>query len=235
MEGKKLSRKLELKDIVLIGRTFDEYCKMFDITSIDGKKEKILDVASGVSSFCAEANSKGYDVAASDRIYCFSAEEIEEKCSKDLELTMKKLSDVKDLYRWEFYKNIEDLEKERKKAYTRFIEDFKQKLNTVYIKTEYPKSNFKDKQFTVSLVSHFLFMYDENLDYEFHKQTIKEIIRATSKEIRIFPIVNLRGEKSMFVDRIMNDDDFTMCKMQIIKVDYEFVNGGNEMLIIRIK
>lgn len=235
MGGEKLSKKLELKDIVLIGRTFNEYYKMFDISSIDAKKEKILDVASGVSSFCAEANSKGYDVTASDRIYCFSAEEIEEKCSKDLALTMKRLSDVKDLYKWEFYKNIGDLEKERKKAYTRFIEDFKQKLDTVYIKTEYPKSNFKDKRFTIALVSHFLFIYDEHLDYEFHKQTIKEIVRTTSKEIRIFPIVNLKGEKSMFVNRIMNDDDFTMCKMQIIKVDYEFVKGGNEMLTIRIK
>ncbi|GIM29101.1 hypothetical protein CPJCM30710_17670 [Clostridium polyendosporum] len=230
-----MSRKLELKDIVLIGRTFDEYYKMFGISSIDGKKEKILDVASGVSSFCAEANSKGYNVTASDRIYCFSAEEIEGKCIKDLELTIKNLSDVKDLYRWELYKDIEDLKKQRKKAYTRFIEDFKRKRDTIYIETEYPKSNFKDKQFTVSLISHFLFMYDEHLDYEFHKQTIKEIIRITSKEIRIFPIVNLKGEKSMFVNKLMSDDNFTMYKMQIVKVNYEFIKGGNEMLIIKVK
>jgi len=58
---------------------------------------------------------------------------------------------------------------------------------------------FKDKQFTIALISHFLFMYDGYLDYEFHKETIKEIIRITSKEIRIFPIVNLKGERSQLV------------------------------------
>ena len=60
-----MDKKLDLKDIVLVGRTFDEYYKMFDLSSID-KKEKILDVASGVSSFCAEATAMGYQVTASD-------------------------------------------------------------------------------------------------------------------------------------------------------------------------
>jgi len=48
-----MEKKLDLKDIVLIGRTFNEYYKMFNVISIS-KNEKILDVASGVSSFCEE-------------------------------------------------------------------------------------------------------------------------------------------------------------------------------------
>jgi len=71
------------------------------------------------------------------------------------------------------------------------------------------------------------------LDYEFHKQTIKEIIRITSKEIRIFPIVNLKGERSQFVDKLMKDKEFANNKIKIMKVDYEFVKGGNEMLVIK--
>lgn len=231
MEGK-MERKLELKDVVLVGRNFEEYFKMFNLKEIE-KSKKILDVASGVSSFCKEATEKGYNVTSSDRIYCFSPDELEKKCEKDLNITIEKLSEVQDLYKWGFFKDITELKDQRIKAYKNFIEDFRQSERYVY--TEYPRSNFKDNQFEVTLVSHFLFMYDEHFSYDFHKDTIKELMRITSKEIRIFPIVNLKGKKSLFVDELIKDKDFYNYKIEIKKVDYEFVKGGNEMLIIKVE
>lgn len=229
-----MSKRLDLKDIVLIGRTYDEYYKMFDLSGLN-KTEKILDVASGVSSFCSEARALGYDVTASDRIYCFSPEELEEKCTKDLEITMQKMVEAKDLFKWDFFKDIEDLRKHRKRAYSEFIKDYKEYGQERYIKTEYPINNFKDKQFAISLVSHFLFLYDEFIDYEFHKQVIKELIRIVSKEIRIFPLLNLKGEKSSFVRKLMSDKDLVTNKMEIKNVGYEFLSGGDEMLVIKIE
>jgi hypothetical protein len=230
----KMDKKLDLKDIVLIGRTFDEYYKMFDLRSID-KKEKILDVASGVSSFCAEATVMGYQVTASDRIYCLSAQDIEKKCAEDLEDVLGKLPEIKDLYKWEFFRDIEGLRKQRRRAYKSFVEDYKQNSNGVYVNTQYPKNDFKYKQFNIALISHFLFMYDEHLNYEFHKETIKEIMKITSKEIRIFPLVNLKGKKSQFVEELIKDEEFYNNKIKVVKVDYEFVKGGNEMLVIKVQ
>src|SRR3989338_5161870 len=229
-----MDKKLELKDIVLIGRTFDEYYRMFELGNINFKDEKILDVASGVSSFCSEANSKGYNVTASDKIYNFSAKEIEEKCISDLKMVMEKLPSVADLYKWEFFKNIDVLKKNRERTYKLFIEDFRKENGKRYITTEYPQTKFSDDEFTISLISHFLFMYDEHIDYEFHKKTISEIIRITTKDIRIFPIVNLKGKRSLFVDKLMRDDEFRDYKMTIKKVDYEFMRNGNEMVLIRL-
>jgi hypothetical protein len=83
-----MDKQLDLKNIALIGRTFEEYYRMFDLGNLP-KNEHILDVASGVSSFCAEANVKGYDVTASDRIYSSSPLEIEEKCRQDLDEVIK--------------------------------------------------------------------------------------------------------------------------------------------------
>ena len=230
-----MDKKLDLKDIVLIGRTFDEYYRMFDLANINVKDEKILDVASGVSSFCTEANYRGYNVTASDRIYCFSAAEIEEKCIMDLMVVLEQLPDIADLYKWEFFKDIEDLKKNRVKAYKLFIKDLKENGSKRFIYTEYPKNEFVDNEFSISLISHFLFMYDDKLDYEFHKQTILEIIRITSGEVRIFPIVNLKARKSLLVNQLMNDRDLKNCEITIKKVDYEFVKNGNEMLTIRRK
>ena len=65
---------------------------------------------------------------------------------------------------------------------------------------------------------------------DFHKQTILELLRITSKQIRIFPIVNMIGEKSSMVDLLMRDDDFKNTHMSIKMTGFEFIK--NEMMII---
>lgn len=229
-----MPEKFELDDIVLIGRNFEEYYKMFQLGEIS-EDEKILDGASGVSSFCAEANFKGYDVTAADRIYNFSPSELEKKCAQDLETVFEELKDAKDHYKWENFKDMHVYRKTRKNTYERFITDFKEKRQCRYVKAEFPKTQFNERQFTISIVSHFLFLYDEHLDYEFHKKTILELIRITSKEIRIFPIHNLRWEESSFVNDLMEAPEFADHKMKIEKVDYEFAKNANEMLKIEIE
>jgi len=163
-----MERKFDLKDIVLIGRTYDEYYHMFGLSDLDPAAEKILDAASGVSSFCAEANEKGYDVTASDRIYGLSPEEIREKCAADLVTVMDKLSGLTDRYRWTYFTDMEALKVQRERAYRGFVMDYAAHRER-YVETNYPRSAFRDKQFTVSLASGFLFLYDEHLDYDFHR------------------------------------------------------------------
>ncbi len=222
---------MSLKDIVLIGRTFEEYHKMFELDNLP-KNEHILDVASGVSSFCAEASAKGYNVTASDRIYTSGPLEIERKCRQDLNNVIEQLPSLVDLYIWNFFKDVRGLRTHREKAYKLFIEDFKTFGKKRYVPVQYPLTDFKDEQFSVSLVSHFLFLYEDHINYDFHRTVIKELLRITSKEIRIFPIVNLRGKKSKYVDCLMRDNDFNNLKISIRKVGYEFLKNGNEMMLI---
>lgn len=226
-----MDKQLNLKNIALIGRTFEEYYKMFDLNS-SLKNELILDVASGVSSFCAEANAKGYNVTASDRIYTSSPKDIEQKCRQDLDEVIKQLPDLVDLFAWNFFKDIRALKAQREKAYKLFIEDFKNYGTKRYMPVEYPSTDFIDNQFTISLISHFLFLYEDHINYDLHKKIILELLRITSKEIRIFPIVNLKGKKSSFVDTLMHDTDFGRFQISVEKVDYEFMKNGNEMMVI---
>jgi hypothetical protein len=121
----------------------------------------------------------------------------EQKCSQDLDMIIKQLPGVADLYVWNFFKDMDSLKAQREKAYKLFIEDFKNYGTKKYVPVEYPLTDFLNKHFTISLMSHFLFLYEDKLNYDFHKKTIMELLRITSKEIRIFPIVNLKGEKSV--------------------------------------
>ena len=206
---------------------------MFGMDDILPKDESILDVASGVSSFCAEANRQGFDITASDRIYSLNPHEIEKKCIKDLDIIIEQLPEIVDLYVWNFFKDIQSLKNNRERAYKLFIEDFKNYKSKKYTPVEYPSTDFHNNQFSISFVSHFLFLYDDRLDYDFHKRTILELLRITSKEIRIFPIVNLKGEKSTFVDFLMQDKDLKSFQIFVKKVNYEFMKNGDEMMEIK--
>ena len=216
---------MKLNDTVLLGRNFNEYVRMFNLNE-DLLSNKILDVASGVSSFCAEGNAEGYNIISTDKIYNLKAEEIEDKCKRDLDIMEKHLKEkFKDNFNWNEFKTIEEWRKTRENTYKTFIEDYKTNRNR-YIYTIYPKTNFKDDEFSLSLVGHFLLLYDNIFDYNFHKETIDELLRI-SEEIRIFPIINLKGERSIFLDKILNNYN-----AKIEKTNYEF-RGCNEMLIIR--
>ncbi len=101
-----------------------------------------------------------------------------------------------------------------------------------YISGALPKLSIPDNSFDLSLSSHFLFLHSENLDYKFHYETIKEMLRV-SLEARIFPLLDVNAEKSKHLEEILSA--FDSFKISIRKVDYEFQIGGNEMLVVSRK
>jgi hypothetical protein len=72
-------RGLQLDQVVLLGRTFEEYRRYFLLEPHELDRERVLDVAGGVSSFCAKANNLGIKVTAFDPIYSLSREKISER------------------------------------------------------------------------------------------------------------------------------------------------------------
>jgi len=67
-------RGLQLDRVVLLGRTFEEYRRYFLLEPGDLIGKRVLDVAGGVSSFCAEANQLGIKVTSFDPIYSLPPE-----------------------------------------------------------------------------------------------------------------------------------------------------------------
>ena len=224
---------LQLDEVALLGRTFDEYRRMFALDLNALYREVILDAASGVSSFCAEGNAMGYNITASDAIYHSPADEIERKCALDLQDVMTKLPPIADLYVWKEFPNIEALTHRREQAYQRFLPDYVEHGHSRYVPTVYPDSEFADGAFTLTLVSHLLFLYEDQLNYDFHRDTLDELLRITSGEVRIYPITNLRGERCVYVDQLTADPLFAEYEFECVRVDHEFLRNANEMLCIR--
>jgi len=117
-------RGLQPDRVVLLGRTFEEYRRYFllDPDRLVGKR--VLDVAGGVSSFCAEGNKLGIKVTAFDPIYSLSSEEIRQRSEPDLESVYQSIGRVP-TYRWGFYKNPDYMRALRERASAIFSRIFK--------------------------------------------------------------------------------------------------------------
>lgn len=220
---------MQLQNVILIGRTFSEYRRIFKLDDFNLKREKILDVGSGVASFCAEANARGISAVGADPIYELPAEEIRLRCRHDLREMLEKIQSLPH-YFWDFYKTPETLKGYRQRAYRRFLADYQQKGRRRYVPVKFPNSPFHAKSFTLALVSHFLFLHDDKLSLDFHQRVINELIRITSKEIRIYPVTSIRGMISPWLKPLLKRLKRAEAVME--PVDFEFLKGANQILRI---
>jgi len=151
---------------------------------------------------------------------------------------MKQLEQNQDDYVWGDYETPKKLLETRLKAMDAFLEDFEAgKAEKRYVAGELPTLPFADQAFDLVVSSYCLFTYSHHLDLDFHVQSIKEM-RRVGKEIRLFPLLQLDGKKSPFVEPVLKmltaaaAAENNIC-YAIETVPYEFQRGGNEMLSIR--
>lgn len=232
---------LELEDVAFYGRTMLEYFLFFNAESgfsqinhckFFQKFDRILDCPSGASSFVSEANKKGVNVVGCDPLFDSPAEFLMKRGIEDIEKIIKKVNLSHNLYRWDFYKSPDDLKRWRKKALNRFIRDYQKHLfDKRYIKGELPKLPFPDKSFELVLSGHFLFTYAEKFDLEFHLSAIMELMRVSSKEVRIYPLQQgmiptpYQHFSNLLTFLKQNKIDY-----EIVPVIFEFQKGSNKML-----
>ena len=222
---------IKLDKVVPFGRTFDEYTKMFDLSSEDLQK-RILGVGDGPASFNAEATAKGYKITSIDPVYQFDGVEIKQRFDAVVDNIINQVIATPKNWVWSYHKNPQDLKANRIKALETFLADYQQgKQEKRYLAQELPKLNFSDQTFDLVLCSHLLFLYSQQLGRDFHLAGIKEMLRV-SKEIRIFPLLTLMQETSPYLDFISEQFSNLGYSVLIVEVPYELQPGANKMLVI---
>jgi hypothetical protein len=221
-----MKRGLVLDKVVLLGRTLDEYRRFFALDLETLRDGTILDVASGVSSFCAEGNRGGLRVTAFDPIYELPAAEIQERCGPDLDHVADAVRDL-ETYRWGFYRSVEQLRGFRERAYRAFLEDYQSAPAGRYVAGRLPRLPFADDQFKLTLVSYLMFVYEDQLDYEFHKRSLLEIMRVTNGEARFYPLVTFEAVRSSHLDRMRADPELGHLGFDEVRTDFEFLVDSN--------
>lgn len=209
---------MTLQNVVPWGRNSEEYRAMFALSNSD-LYSKILGCGDGPSSFNKEVTDQNGCVVSIDPVYQFTKEEINQRILETAKTVLEQVEQNKDQYVWKNIASVKELENVRMAAMATFLEDYDQgKEEQRYIEASLPNLPFEDKRFNLVLCSHFLFLYSDHFDLNFHIDSVLEMCRV-GNEVRIFPLIeNLK--KNGY-------------RCEVETVDYEFQTGGNQMLKVK--
>jgi len=221
-----------LEHVVPWGRSFDEYCGMFALSS-DDLALRILGCGDGPASFNAEATRRGVAVTSCDPIYRWEAVQIRERIVATYDQIIDQTRRNSDEFVWSSIRSIDELGQVRMAAMEAFLDDYRQgRADGRYVEAELPTLPFADRSFDLALCSHLLFLYSVQLGEEFHRDSLRELCRV-AREVRVFPLLALGGQRSAYVDRSVADLRESGHDVSIESVPYEFQRGGNQMVRIR--
>ena len=199
---------------------------MFALTNAD-MAGNILDCGAGPSSFAAEMHALDHCVTAVDPIYAYSADAIRQRVEETRVPMMEQVRRDTAHFVWRFISSPEVLEEMRMGAMERFLVDYHSGLSAGrYRAMDLPRLDFTYGSFDVVLCSHLLFLYSEQLSQQFHLEAVAELKRV-AREVRIFPVLDLKGRVSVHLDAV-----HSKWKTNLVDVEYEFLRGANQMLVV---
>ncbi|MBD2516634.1 SAM-dependent methyltransferase [Nostoc sp. FACHB-973] len=220
-----------LDKVVPFGRSMDEYIKIFNLTNADLNK-RIIGVGDGPASFNAEMTPHGKSVVSVDPLYQFSGDEILQRFNEVVDNIINQVKATPNDWVWSYHKSPDDLRHNRVKVIQKFISDYDNgKKTNRYIFGQLPSLAYRNQEFDIALCSHFLFLYSDHLDYDFHLNSVGEMLRI-AEEIRIFPLITLMSKPSQHLDKIIKYYTAKGYNINIEQVEYELQPGGNQMLKI---
>lgn len=218
-------------EIVPWGRSFEEYCRMFDL-SVETLPDSILDCGGGPSSFSAVASQHGVRAVSVDPLYQFSPETIQKRINEVTPDMLQLMHEERQRFELDRYDSPEEVVEARRRAMRLFLEDYQAKHERDrYITGTVMDLDFSDHEFQLALSSHFLLLYDEKLSLDDHLRAVREAARVAG-ELRVFPLRNVEGKQSRVLPdllEVLGDEGF---QLEIQEVPYEFQSGAHEMLVI---
>jgi AraC-like DNA-binding protein len=220
---------MQLEQVVPFGRSLDEYIHMFNLTEQDLQKS-ILGVGDGPASFNAEGTQLGYKIQSIDPLYEFTSHQIRQRFNQVVDNIIDQVKNTPADWVWTYHSSPDGLKENRKRVIDLFCQDYDRgKLEQRYQTGALPKLPYGDRQYQLGLCSHFLFLYSDHFDRQFHFDSIIEMLRVC-QEVRIFPLLTLMLQPSQHLQAVISQLSAAGYQCNIQTVRYELQRGGNQML-----
>ncbi|UUZ80012.1 hypothetical protein LJK88_34170 [Paenibacillus sp. P26] len=222
--------------VAMTCRSYAEYERMFALERHPLAGGPVLDVAAGASSFTAEANKRGIRAYAADPLYGMTAEDMNNHGRREIETSTAKLAGIRHVYDWSFYGSLEQHQARREAALDAFIADFRTDMGEGrYRAGRSPELPFDSGLFSDVLCSHFLFLYHEQFDYDFHRRAVSELLRVcrAGGRVRIYPVFTLRWEPYPQLEQLLEDLNSHGYETRFETSELPFIPGSTEFLSIR--
>ncbi len=226
---------MNIDRIAFLGRTYAEYLKIFGLDESTLRKGPVLDCPAGASSFAEEAHESGLDVTACDILYDLPGVELLKKGEADLRHVFDEFDKVSGLYTWKHYRDKDEVMGLRRRALERFAAGFAEGFDKGrYVRAALPRLPFSDGRFSLVLSGHFLFLYGDRLDMEFHMKSLLELLRV-GDEVRVFPLAGLDSRPYPGLDETLSFLAARGIEAELAEVGFEFQSGATRMLRLRKK
>ena len=223
----------ELPAIAFFGRSFGEYCRMFDLDPAELRQRPVLDVAAGPSAFTAEACRLGIDAVAVAPLYGSEPAELTRRVEADLQKMITRMRGQPGCFRFRSFPSFAAAERDRRAAAQRFLEDYRNQAgHGRYFGAALPQLPFLDSTFDLVLCAHLLFIYSRQFDYAFHLAACRELMRVARDEVRIHPVCGPDGRPFSDLERLTSDLATVGIEARVVMVDYEFFVGSDSTLIL---
>lgn len=229
--------------VAMTCRSYAEYERMFAFAEVPLLEGEVLDIAAGASSFAAQAGQRGRIVYAADPLYAMTPEQIAAFGRSEIEASTRKLEAIQHIYDWSYYGDIQRHQALRLQSLDVFAADYSRRLDdgdaqqggAKYTAARLPELPYGDGQFAEVLCSHFLFLYHDQFDYDFHLRSLLEMARVARPggRIRIYPLLSLRWEPYPLLARLLTQLADRGLEARTLKSDLPFIPGSTELLLVR--
>ena len=243
--------KLDSNLVVPSVKSFDEYIKMFDLSSED-LQQRIVAIPGGPSSFNAEGTKAGFNITSICPGYRCSDTELREIINRYLPDNVDGVIANPQNWVWSYHTSPQALKENCFKAVEMFFDDYEPgKKDGRYLHLDIHHQDIHhqdvlcldvpDRCFDLALSSHFLFYHSDRcdlgfvgLDLDYHLAAIKEMLRV-SKEVRIFPLLTIMQMQNIspYLEPVQQEFSKLGYSVSVQTVPYEFQPGGNQMLVIK--
>lgn len=187
----------------------------------------------GPASFNAETSAAGGRVTSVDPLYRYSTAEIQQRIAEATPLVLENTQRTADSFVWQRFRTMDELAATRVAAMDAFLSDYSSsRSDGRYVCGALPQLPFASDSFDLCLCSHLLFVYSDLWSLEQHRDAIVEMCRV-AREVRIFPLVKMfDGGRSQHLAQVVDQLERAGHRSEVRIVPYEFVRGGNEMLVV---
>lgn len=216
-------------------RSYREYVDMFGLEESQVFEGGVLDVAGGASSFVARLREMGARGVAADPFYAGDREKILAAAAKEVEVSSSKIQALRDIYDWSYYESPERHQRMREESFARFAADFRaEDAGSRYVAASLPSLPFADGEFRTVVCSHFLFLYGDRFDEDFHRRSLAEMLRVTRSggEVRVYPLVDLNWDICPYIRDIM-ESLYPLAAAELIPGCLPFIPAPSPVLVLR--
>lgn len=223
------SPRTRIGNVVTTPRPLSSYRDMFQLTDGELLAGPILDCPGGAAPFAAQVRRLGGQVVSVDPAYHLPRDEFDRKLGADLDVVASWTATNPENFDWDYLGSPTSYARFYELAAELFLADYSPDGER-YIAAQLPELPFDDGAFRLTLSSHLLFCYPEHLDYDQHVASIRELMRVTTGEVRLFPLVDSAGAEYPRMTELRADLADDGIGTEIHRVRASFVAGGERMM-----